>query len=96
MENQKLSYIVFLIYDKKVSINNASLHDGRVFQTLKDAKDYALDNVQDKLYNKFIIGSFIFNEKCQSMQIEVIETYRFINDKKNVLQLNLFKNEHIF
>ena len=67
-------------------------HDGKVFLSLQEARDYVIEMRDDFYYSRAIIGMTAFDRKNSSktMSITQIETYGFKNSKKKVEQLNLF------
>jgi hypothetical protein len=83
--NNPLLYIVFCIDSKFQS------HDGKVFPSLRDAREFAYDCMKDNYCDKFIIGQFIV-ENCESMLISAIETFGFATKIKDINQLSLFTN----
>jgi hypothetical protein len=87
-DNTSLRYILFLI-DSKIKD-----HDGKVFCSLQDAREYAQDTIDEKYADKAVIGMFSMNMLSQEMLISMVETIGFSNDKKNVNQLKLFKKEN--
>lgn len=79
-------YILFLI-DTKIK-----QHDGRIFCSYKEAREYASDCIAEKWCDKAVIGMFSMNTHAQEMLITMVETIGFVGDKKNVHQLELFKS----
>ena len=84
MEMPNLKYIVFLLDAKFKS------HDGKVVSSLEDARNFVHEYQAEKWATQFIIGSFVFDENSQYMNIHMIETYGFKNDKKQINQLTIF------
>jgi len=78
-------YILFLI-DSKIKD-----HDGKIFCSLQDAREYAKDTINEKYADKAVIGMFVWNEQAKEMLISMVETIGFKNDKTNVTQMELFK-----
>lgn len=81
----QLRYIIFLI-DSKIKD-----HDGKVFCSYKEAREYAHGTITEKYANKAVIGMFLLNPNSKEMLITSVETIGFAGDKKNVGKLNLFK-----
>jgi hypothetical protein len=77
-------YILFLLD------NNHKEHDGIVFKSLVDAKEYARDCIEDKYCTSFVIGMFTFDHLAERMHISYIESYGLPKDKKQINQLTLF------
>lgn len=67
------------------------IHDGAIFRTKHDAKEYAEGAIKDQLCTRFIIGEFVYGTDRPVININCVETFGFRNDKKNVNQLELFK-----
>lgn len=80
-----LRYILFLI-DSKIKE-----HDGKIFSSYKDAKEYATDCINEEYCDKAVIGAFYLDNSIKEMLISNVETIGFTGDKKNVNQLQLFK-----
>lgn len=78
-------YILFLIDSKFKE------HDGKIFCSYKEAREYASDCIADKYCDKAVIGLFSLNTQEKEMFISMVETIGFVGDKKNVNQLQLFK-----
>ncbi len=85
MEATSLRYILFLI-DSKIKE-----HDGKVFCSHEEARQYASDCIRDKYSDKAVIGMFSNDLNAKEMLITMVETIGFPGDKKNVNQLQLFK-----
>lgn len=85
MKLESLRYILFLI-DSKVK-----QHDGKIFCSYEEAKEYACDCINEKYSDKAVIGLFAMDPNSQEMLISMVETIGFVGDKKNVNQLELFK-----
>lgn len=85
-EITQLRYIVFLI-DSKLK-----QHDGKVFKSHKDAKDFTRDMFEEKYADKAVIGMFV-EDGSEWCLISLVETIGFKGDKKNVEQLELFKKQ---
>jgi len=79
-------YIVFLIDSKYKT------HDGKVFRSLSDARDYCQGVIQDHYADKIVIGMFTYDERGSEMLISTIETVGFPHDKKEAEQLMLFSH----
>lgn len=86
MESSLLRYIVFTI-DSKIKD-----HDGKIFCSYEDAKQFASRCINDDNYSdKAVIGMFYMNQNEEEMLITKVETIGFKNDKTNINQLQLFK-----
>lgn len=81
-------YILFLI-DSKIKD-----HDGKIFCSLQDAREYAKDTINEKYADKAVIGMFVWNSKAKEMLISMVETIGFKNDKTNIAQMELFKQRN--
>lgn len=79
-----LRYIIFLI-DSKLK-----QHDGKIFCSYDEAKQYASDCINDKYSDKAVIGMFCLSPNSKEMNITMVETIGFAGDKKNVNQFQLF------
>jgi len=78
-------YILFLI-DSKIK-----QHDGIIFCSYKEAREYAADCLKDNWFcDKAVIGMFSLDTQAKEMRITMVETIGFKADKKNVHQLDLF------
>lgn len=78
-------YILFLI-DSKIKD-----HDGKIFCSYKEAKQYANDCISENYCDKAVVGMFLMNPDIQEMNISMVETIGFVGDKKSINQLQLFK-----
>jgi hypothetical protein len=85
LDVKSLRYIIFLI-DSKIKD-----HDGKVFCSYLDAKEYARDCMEDNYADKAVIGMFHMDPNHREMLISMVETIGFTGDKKNINQLKLFK-----
>lgn len=85
MEIDSLRYIIFLI-DSKIK-----QHDGKIFSSYDEARQYASDCINDNYSDKAVIGMFSLNTKSKEMLITMVETIGFSGDKKNINQLQLFR-----
>lgn len=95
MDAKDLRFIVFLLVTDFASFNSSGAidkHDGEIFCSLEDAKEYATDAVKDGLCNRFVIGRFVVDINLSRMGITGVETFGFRNDRKNINQLDLFSN----
>lgn len=81
---ENLRYIVFLIESKFKE------HDGMVFASLTEAREYCKSTIKKQYADKLVIGSFVMEQNASEMFINTIETYGFKGDKKNTEQLKLF------
>jgi len=78
-------YILFLI-DSKIK-----QHDGIIFCSYKEAREYATDCLKEDWYcDKAVIGMFSLDPQAKEMRITMVETIGFKGDKKNVNQVDLF------
>ena len=77
-------YIVFLI-DSKIKD-----HDGKIFCSHKEAKEFANEVLNENYADKAVIGMFCLNTQAQQMQITMVETIGFKGDKKATSQMALF------
>lgn len=83
--NLTARYIVFLINSK------IKEHDGKIFISYPDAKQYTADAINDNYADKAVIGMFSIDMQHKEMLISMVETIGFAGDKKNTTQLQLFK-----
>lgn len=86
MDATSLRYILFLI-DSKIK-----QHDGKIFCSYDEARQYASDCIKDKYSDKAVIGMFSLDPTSKEMLITMVETIGFSGDKKDVNQLQLFKH----
>ena len=84
MTVQNLRYIIFLIDSKHKD------HDGKIFASYLEAKEFAIDVINDNYADKAVIGMF-YMDTTKEMLITSVETIGFTGDKKNINQLDLFK-----
>ena len=84
MQDFQPRYILFLLDNKYKE------HDGIVFKSLVDAKEYVRDCIEDKYCTSFVIGMFNFDHLEERMHISHVESYGMPNDKKRINQLTLF------
>lgn len=82
---ESIRYILFLVDSKYKQ------HDGKIFCSYNEAKEYADDCLSEKYVDKAVIGMFTLNAQHKQMLITMVETIGFTGDKKNVNQLELFK-----
>lgn len=95
MDVKDLRYIVFLLIPETqqyLGDQKIDTHEGTVFCSLKEAKEYAAKSIKDQYCSRFVIGVFVLEKDAESMGISSVETFGFRHDKKNVSQLDLFKN----
>ena len=85
LEATSLRYILFLI-DSKIK-----QHDGKIFSSYTEAREYASDCIKEKYSDKAVIGMFYLDIRSKEMLITNVETIGFPGDKKNINQLELFK-----
>jgi hypothetical protein len=86
MEAKNLRYIVFMI-DSKIKE-----HDGKIFASLLDSRQYVTDMMEDHYADKAVIGTFYMDMNSREMLITEVETVGFKGDKKNAAQLELFNH----
>jgi len=95
MDAKDIRYIVFLLntevqpYHK--GIGKVETHEGIMFACKSEAREYAIDCVRDKLCTRFVIGVTFIDPNAKVTYINNVETFGFKHDKKNVIQLELFK-----
>ena len=85
MEPNNARYILFLIDTKHKG------HDGKIFCSYPEARQYAIDTINEKYADKAVIGMFVWEDQVKEMLITMVETIGFKGDKKDALQLDLFK-----
>lgn len=94
MDTKNLRFIVFLLNPntQQYMLNGDRIdtHDGEIFSSLKDAKEYAEDSIKSKQCTRFVIGFFVFGNQSERISISCVETYGFKNDKKDIDKLTLF------
>jgi hypothetical protein len=94
MEAKELRYIVMMLNPQAAQFTSSGqrieTHDGEIFCSIDEAREYANDSIKQKLCTRFAIGMFVIDMHATRMSISVIETYGFKNDKQNVNQLELF------
>lgn len=83
MDISDLRYIVFCLDSKFKD------HDGKIFISLSDARQFATVCMEDHYCDKFIIGMFVQGNH-QEINISKIETFGFKNSKKDINQRSLF------
>ena len=83
-DSASLRYILFLL-DSRIK-----QHDGKIFCSYDEARQYASDCINDNYSDKAVIGMFCLNPNSKEMLITMVETIGFSGDKKNVNQLQLF------
>tara|TARA_R110002073_G_scaffold314073_1_gene486219 strand:- start:1366 stop:1638 length:273 start_codon:yes stop_codon:yes gene_type:complete len=85
VNTENLRYILFLL-DTKIKD-----HDGKIFCSFQEAKQYAKDCIADNYADKAVIGMFLLDKSSKEMLISKVETIGFKGDKKKVEQLQLFQ-----
>lgn len=85
VSTQNIRYIVFLI-DSKIK-----QHDGKIFCSYTEAKQYVQDLVDGCYADKAVIGMFVNDNNAKEIFISHIDSIGFKGDKKNIDQLELFK-----
>ena len=83
MEANKLRYIVMVLDTKSKE------HDGKVFASYDEAREFASDYLNDKFCDKIVIGMF-YHSDFKEILITNIETFGFTGDNKNFNQSKLF------
>lgn len=93
-DSKNIRYIVMMLnpdtYQYTSDGKRIDTHEGEIFSSLKEAREYANDAIDDKLCTRFAIGMFVFDKQSERMSISCVETFGFKNDKKYVNQLELF------
>lgn len=84
MSTEDIRYIVFLLDSKFKD------HDGKIFCSLPEAREYATDAIQVNYGDKAVIGMFVLQTGVAQMLITMVETIGFAADKKAINQLALF------
>jgi hypothetical protein len=84
-DSASLRYILFLI-DSRIKE-----HDGKIFCSYDEAREYASDCINEKYSDKAVIGMFCLEPNSKEMLITMVETIGFSGDKKNINQLQLFR-----
>ncbi|NJN27170.1 MAG: hypothetical protein HC819_14920 [Cyclobacteriaceae bacterium] len=80
-----LRYILLLI-DSKIK-----QHDGKIFIDFNEARQYAIDCINENYSDKAVIGMFALDHNSKESLITLVETIGFKGDKRDVNQLQLFK-----
>jgi len=83
MDTTQLRYILFML-------DSSSQHDGLIFASLKEAREYAQDAIKEKYCTRFVIGEFINDGKLNHANIHMVETFGFKGDVKHTGQMQLF------
>lgn len=81
----QVRYILFLL-DSKIKD-----HDGKIFSSYGEAKEYAEYCLADNYSDKAVIGMFVMDPNIREMLITMVETIGFKGDRKRVDQLGLFE-----
>lgn len=84
MDTTQLRYILFML-------DSSRQHDGKIFASLAQAREYAQDAIQDKYCTKFVIGQFVNDGSLNHATISMVETFGFRGDVKHTGQLSLFE-----
>lgn len=85
MEKQ-IRFIVFLIDSRCIE------HDGHIFSSLQEARQYGHDALTDDYCTSVIIASFIFEPEQREMMLHEVEKISAKDwKKKKKTQLDLFK-----
>jgi len=85
-EASNLRYILFML-DSQIKG-----HDGKIFCSLHDAREYALEAIKERYCDKIAIGMFYLDTNAREMHISMVETIGFKGDKKPLSQMQLFKS----
>lgn len=85
LDSASIRYILFLIDSKFKE------HDGKIFCSYEEAREYANDCINENYSDKAVIGMFCMNPNSKVMMITMVQTLGFLGDKKDVNQLELFK-----
>lgn len=80
---EEVRYVLFML-------DSSLQHDGMIFKSYKEAKQYAIDCINDKYCNRFIVGMFKHTNNEREC-ISHVESFGFKGDKKEATQLQLFK-----
>lgn len=86
MEEKNLRFILFML-DSQIKD-----HDGKIFCSLHDAREYALEAIKEKYCDKIVIGMFFIDANAREMHISMVETIGFKGDTKTPSQMQLFKS----
>jgi len=81
---EAIRYIVFLIDLKHKD------HDGKIFSSINEAREFANLYIEDGYADKAVIGMFLIDAQISETTITQVETIGFKGDKKNINQLQLF------
>jgi len=84
MSTEDIRYIVFLLDSKFKD------HDGKIFCSLPEAREYATDAINENYCDKAAVGMFVMNSNAREMLISMVETIGFAGDKQSANQLALF------
>jgi hypothetical protein len=83
-EMKNLRFIVFLIDSKFKE------HDGKLFSSLREAKEFVVECMAENYCDKAVIGTVYIDLNSKEMLISKVETFGFTGDRKNIDQLQLF------
>jgi hypothetical protein len=84
MDRNQIRYIAILI-DSKIKE-----HDGKVFCSIDDAREYAMNVINENYADRAVIGMFVIDMLARESIITMIDTLGFTGDKKKINQLKLF------
>jgi hypothetical protein len=84
MDRNQIRYIAILI-DSKIKE-----HDGKVFCSIDDAMEYAMNVINENYADRAVIGMFVIDMLARESIITMIDTLGFTGDKKKINQLKLF------
>ena len=84
MQIENLRYIVFVIDSKYKS------HDGKIFSSVEEAREFVVDTMDYDYGDKAVIGCFHLDKDHKEMLITHIDSVGFKGDKKNINQTQLF------
>ncbi|MEI2423175.1 hypothetical protein V6O07_23075 [Arthrospira platensis SPKY2] len=85
LDAKNMRFIVFLIDSKSKE------HDGYIFCKIDTARRYATDCIDEGYCTHAVVGQFYMDKDLEKMNITMVCTYGFRNDKTNIVQLDLFK-----
>lgn len=96
MNEPQLKYIVLMLNPETAQYTSdgrrIDTHDGVILDSIDEAREEALEWVEEKLCTRFVIGRFLLDKNSmRRTEIQLIETWGFRNDRKNPQQLELFK-----
>lgn len=81
----QIRFIVFLIDSR----NNE--HDGYIFASIQDARNYAHDSLNDNYCTSAILAEFIFEPEQREMMLHAIETINAKAYSRSKSKAKIFK-----